>query len=324
MLTRRLAFLGCCSVLASRVVAWAQSSYPSRIIHFVVPFAAGAPDSVARIMAQQLQSQMGQSAIVENRPAANGTIATEAVARAAPDGHTLLITSASIAVNPSIYHNLPYNVLTDLEAITAICQTDGYILAVNPSVPAKSVQELVVLARDPSSKLSYGSPGVGNTLHLAGELFKTRAGINLTHVPYRGAGPAITDLIGGQIQVMFVTAPLSLAHIQSGKLRPLAYTAAHRWSVLPEVPTMAEAGIQNFVMDGGWYGMFAPARTPAEIIDRLDSEVKAALTVPSVRENYAALGLSPVGSSPTEFKSFLAEQVRAYAELVKIAKIEPQ
>ena len=156
MLTRRFAFLGCCSVLASWVVAWAQSSYPSRVIHFVVPFAAGAPDSVARIMAQQLQSQMGQSVIVENRPAANGTIATEAVARAAPDGHTLLITSASIAVNPSIYRNLPYNVLTDLEAITAICQTDGYILAVNPSVPAKSVQELVVLARDPSSKLSYG------------------------------------------------------------------------------------------------------------------------------------------------------------------------
>ena len=242
MLTRRFAFLGCCSVLASWVVAWAQSSYPSRVIHFVVPFAAGAPDSVARIMAQQLQSQMGQSVIVENRPAANGTIATEAVARAAPDGHILLITSASIAVNPSIYRNLPYNVLTDLEAITAICQTDGYILAVNPSVPAKSVQELVVLARDPSSKLSYGSPGVGNTLHLAGELFKTRAGIDLTHVPYRGAGPAITDLLGGQIQVMFVTAPLSLAHIQSGKLRPLAYTAAHRWSVLPEVPTMAEAG----------------------------------------------------------------------------------
>jgi tripartite-type tricarboxylate transporter receptor subunit TctC len=241
MLTRRFAFLGCCSVLASWVVAWAQSSYPSRVIHFVVPFAAGAPDSVARIMAQQLQSQMGQSVIVENRPAANGTIATEAVARAAPDGHTLLITSASIAVNPSIYRNLPYNVLTDLEAITAICQTDGYILAVNPSVPAKTVQELVALARNPSSKLSYGSPGVGNTLHLAGELFKARAGVDITHVPYRGAGPAISDLIGGQIQIMFVTPPLSLAHIQSGKLRPLAYTAAHRWSVLPEVPTMAEA-----------------------------------------------------------------------------------
>ena len=214
---------------------------------------------VAQIMAQQLQSQMGQSVIVENRPAANGTIATEAVARATPDGHTLLITSASIAVNPNIYRNLPYNVLTDLEVITAICQTERLypggesfsfcqVGAGTRGVGGRSKQQTVIWL-----------PGVGNTLHLAGELFKMRAGIDLTHVPYRGAGAAITDLLGGQIQVMFVTAPLSLAHIQSGKLRPLAYTATDRWSVLPELPTMAEAGIQNFVMDGGWYGMFGPA-----------------------------------------------------------------
>jgi tripartite-type tricarboxylate transporter receptor subunit TctC len=293
-------------------------------VHLVVPFAAGAPDSVARILAQQLQAQMRQSFVVENRPAANGTIATDFVAKAPPDGYALLITSASIAVNPSIYRNLPYNVLTDLEAVTAICRTDGYILAVNPSLPAKTVAELIALARTPGSKLSYGSPGVGNTLHLAGELFKARTGVDLTHVPYRGAGPAISDLLGGQIQVMFVTAPLSLAHIQSGKLRPLAYTAAHRWAVLPQLPTMAEAGVADFVMDGGWYGMFAPARTPAPIVDRLHAEVSAALSVPSVRENYAALGLEPVGNPPADFKAFLAEQVRMYAELVKIAKIEPQ
>jgi tripartite-type tricarboxylate transporter receptor subunit TctC len=311
------------TMLLSCIVAWAQS-YPNRIVHIVVPFAAGAPDSVARILAQQLQSQMRQSVIVENRPAANGTIATDSVAKSPPDGHVLLVTSASIAVNPSIYRNLPYNVLTDLETVTVICRTEGYILVVNPSIPAKTVQELVELAHDPNSKLSYGSPGVGNTLHLAGELFKARAGINLTHVPYRGAGPAISDLLGGQIQVMFVTPPLSLAHIQSGKLRPLAYTAAHRWSVLPDVPTMAEAGIADFVMDGGWYGMFAPVRTPTEIVNRLHQEVKAALTLDSVRQNYAVLGLEPVGSSPADSKTFLAEQVRKYAELVRIAKIEPQ
>jgi len=226
---------------ASLSSAWAQSNV-GRVVTIVVPFAAGAPDSVARVMAKQLQMQLGQSIIVENRPAANGTIATEAVARAAPDGATLLITSASIAVNPSIYRKLPYDVLTDLAAVASICRTDGYVLAVNPSVPARTVQELVALARAPDNRLAYGSPGVGNTLHLAGELFKARTGIELTHVPYRGAGPAVTDLIGGQIQMMFVTPPLSLAHIQSGKLRPLAFTGATRWPVLPDVPTMAEAG----------------------------------------------------------------------------------
>jgi tripartite-type tricarboxylate transporter receptor subunit TctC len=305
------------------MVAWAQT-YPSRTITVVVPFAAGAPDSVARVMAKQLQSQLGQSVIVENRPAANGTIATDAVAKASPDGSTLLITSASIAVNPSIYRKLPYDVLADLTAVASICRTDGYVLAVNPSVPAKTVQELVALARDPRHKLAYGSPGIGNTLHLAGELFKARTGIDLTHVPYRGAGPAINDLLGGQIQLMFVTPPLSLAHIQAGKLRPLAFTGTARWPVLPDVPTMAEAGVPDFVMDGGWYGLFAPARLPADIAARLHHEVSAALAAPEVQKNFATLGLAPFESSPAEFKTFLSAQVRAYAELVNIAKIEPQ
>jgi tripartite-type tricarboxylate transporter receptor subunit TctC len=304
-------------------IARAQS-YPSRLVTVVVPFAAGAPDSVARIMVKQLQTQLGKSVIVENRPAANGTIATEAVAKGAPDGYTLLITSASIAVNPSIYRKLPYDVLTDLEAVTSICRAEGYFLVVNPSVPANTVQELITLARDPNNRLSYGSPGIGNTLHLAGELFKIRTGASITHVPYRGAGPAISDLLGGQIQVMFVTPPLSLAHIQAGKLRPLAFTGAKRGAVLPNVPTMAEAGVGNFIMDGGWYGLFAPAKTPVDIASRLHREVKAALEVPEVQKSYTALGLDPFESSPANFKNFLAEQVRLYAELVKIAEIEPQ
>jgi tripartite-type tricarboxylate transporter receptor subunit TctC len=303
--------------------AWGQS-YPGRLVTIVVPFAAGAPDSVARVMAKQLQSQIGQSVIVENRPAANGTIATEAVAKAPPDGYALLITSASIAVNPSIYRKLPYDVLTDLDAVASICRTDGYVLAVNPSVPARTVQELVALARDPSKRLAYGSPGIGNTLHLAGELFKARTGIEITHVPYRGAGPAITDLLGGQIQVMFVTPPLSLAHIQSGRLRPLAFTGTSRWSVLPDVPTMAEAGVADFVMDGGWFGLFAPAKLPADIAARLHREVTTALTAPEVQKNFATLGLNPFESSRAEFKAFLAEQVRAYAELARTARIDPQ
>jgi tripartite-type tricarboxylate transporter receptor subunit TctC len=323
MLIRFLMRVLCATIELCSVAAWAQP-YPDRVVHIVVPFAAGAPDSVARILAQQLQAQIGQSVVVENRPAANGTVGTDAVAKAMPDGHTLLVTSASFAVNPSIYRKLPYDVLSDFEAISAISRGNGYVLVVHPSVPASSVQELIALGRDPNSKLSYGSPGIGNTLHLAGELFKARTGAKIEHVPYRGAGPAISDLLGGQIQVMFVTPPLSLAHIQAGKLRPLAYTGLSRWSVLPDVPTMAQAGVPDFVMDGGWHGLFAPARTPADVVSRLNREVQAVLTVVAVREKYAALGLDPFASSPSEFKAFVAEEVRRYAELAKIAKIEPQ
>jgi tripartite-type tricarboxylate transporter receptor subunit TctC len=215
-------------------------------------------------------------------------------------------------------------VLTDLEAVTSICRTEGYFLVVNPSVPARTVQEFIALARDPNNRLAYGSPGVGNTLHLAGELFKARTGVSITHVPYRGAGPAISDLLGGQIQAMFVTPPLSLTFIQAGKLRPLAFTGAKRSSVIPDVPTMAEAGVQNFVMDGGWYGLFAPAKTPVDITLRLHREVKVALEIPEVKKDYAVLGLDLFESSPSDFKSFVAEQVQLFADLVKIAKIEPQ
>ena len=281
-------------------------------------------NSVARIVAQQLQVQIGQSVIVENRPAANGTVGTDAVAKASPDGHTLLITSASFAVNPSMYRKLPYDVLADFEAISLIGRGPGYILAVHPSLPVTSVQELIALARSPNSKLSYGSPGVGNTIHLASELFNVRAGVKIEHVPYRGAGPAISDLLGGQIQMMFVTPPLSLSHIQAGKLRPLAFTGTSRWPVLPDVPTLAEAGVRDYEIDGGWFGLFAPARTPPEIVSRLSREVQSALAVAELRDKYAALGLDIHPGTPAEFKAFVAAEVRKYAELVKLARIDPQ
>ena len=302
----------------------AAQTYPNRVVRIVVPFAAGAPDSVARILAQQLQTQLGQSVVVENRPAANGVIGTDSVAKAAPDGYTLLISSTAIVVNPSIYRNLPYNLLADLEPVASINRTDGYFLVVNPSVPVNTAQELIAHARKPDSKLSYGSPGIGNTLHLTMELFKGRTGLDIAHVPYRGAGPAINDLLGGQIQAMFVTPPLTLAHIQAGKLRPLAFTGQKRWPVLPDVPTMAEAGVADFVIDGGWYGLFAPAKTPPDIVARLHGEVVAALRVPEMRSNYAKLGLDPFEMPQPRFKAFVAEQVRMFADMVKVAKIEPQ
>jgi tripartite-type tricarboxylate transporter receptor subunit TctC len=323
MLTRRTTLLGSASALLVPSIARAQQ-YPNRAIRIVVPFSAGAPDTVARIVGQQLNVQTGQPMVIDNRPGANGTTGTHEVVKAAPDGHTLLIVSSSFAVNPSIYRKLPFDPIHDLEPITSLCATEGYILVVHPSVPAKTVQELVALARDPASKLSYGSPGVGNTLHLAGALFNARAGTDMAHVPYRGAGPAITDLVGGQIQVMFVTTPLGLQHIQAGRLRPLGYTYSKRASFLPDVPTMEEAGFPGFVLDGGWYGMFAPAKTPADIVTRLHGEVQTALKSNDLRERFAPLALDPIGTPPAEFKTFVAAQIKMFSELVRLAKIEPQ
>lgn len=312
-----------CFVLYGAAPASAQS-YPSKPIRMIVPFAAGAPDAAARILAQQLQVQMGQPVLVENRPGANGLPGTEAVARADPDGYTLLMVSTSIAINPSLYRKMPFDVQKDLEPVTAVVTGPGYILVVNPALPVKTVKELVALAKTPGRQLTYGTPGFGNALHLATEMFTTRAGISVTHAPYKGAGPAIADLIGGHIQMMFVTPPLSMPHIRSGKLRPIGFAGPKRWSELPEVPVMAEAGIEGVVLDGGWYGLFAPARTPAVIVNRLYAEVQKALGVADVRERYAKMMLDPVGNTPAEFRAELADQIRKYAELVKAAKIEPQ
>jgi tripartite-type tricarboxylate transporter receptor subunit TctC len=323
MLTRRTALLSSLSTLALPAAAWGQS-YPSRAIRIVVPFAAGAPDTVARIVGQQIHAQVGQPVVVDNRPGANGTLGAQEVVKSPPDGHTILIVSSSFAVNPSIYRRLPFDPLADLEPITNICHTEGYFLVVHPSVPAKTVQELIALAKKPDSKLSYGSPGIGNGLHLAGALFNAKAGLDMAHVPYRGAGPAIQDLIAGQIQVMFVTTPLGLQHIQSGALRPLAYTNAKRAPFLADVPTMQEAGLPGFVLDGGWYGMFAPVRTPPDIVERLHREVQAALKAPDVLSRFKPLAVEPVGSKPAEFKPYVAAQIKMYAELVKLAGIEPQ
>jgi tripartite-type tricarboxylate transporter receptor subunit TctC len=323
MLTRRTALLASLSALASPRLACAQS-YPNRSIRIVVPFAAGAPDTVARILGQQLNVQMGQPVVIDNKPGANGTLGTQEVVKAAPDGHTLLIVSSSFAVNPSIYRKLPYDPIADLEPVSSVCATEGYILVIHPSVPANTVQELIALARAPASKLSYGSPGVGNTLHLAGALLNARAGTDMAHVPYRGAGPAIQDLLAGQIQVMFVTTPLGLQHIQAGKLRPLAYTNSKRAAFLPDVPTMEQAGLPGFVLDGGWYGLFAPARTPADIVERLYREAKAAIATEDVRKRFAPLALEPVGTPPAEFKAFVAAQIKMFAEQVRLANIEPQ
>lgn len=322
---RRTFFVALLSPFASPAATEAsEQAWPKRLIRIIVPFAPGGPDAAARLIGQQLSTQLGQSVIIDNRPGANGLIGSDAVAKAAPDGYTLLLTSTSFAVNPSIYRKLPYDPLRDFAYVGAPCGSEGLILAVNPKLPVQTLAELIALGRNPQSKLSYGSPGLGNTLHLAGALLNSKAGMHMVHVPYKGAGPALTALVGGEIDVMFVSPALSLPHIKAGKLRSLAFSGAKRWGQMPNLPTLAEAGLPGYTFDGGWYGIFAPAATPPEIVDRLASEVRAAVADPKVREQLATLGLVPMGLGPAEFRALAEREMRKFAELVKLAGIQPE
>ncbi|MCI0429578.1 MAG: tripartite tricarboxylate transporter substrate binding protein, partial [Rhodospirillales bacterium] len=260
----RLVVAGAVALSAASV--WAQA-YPSRVVRIIVPFGTGGPDIVARVVAARLGEQLGQTFIVDNRPGANGIIGADAVAKAAPDGYTLLVHSSGFAINPALHKKLPYDTEKDFAPVTNLVSSGGLFIAVHTSVPAQTLQEFVALARKPDSKLSYSSPGVGNTWHLAMEVFNSVAGTKVQHVPYKGGGPATAALAAGEVQAMVASPAPLLPHYKSGRVRVLGYTAATRHPGAPDVPTTAEAGLPQYNVDGGWFGMFAPAGTPAEVVD---------------------------------------------------------
>jgi tripartite-type tricarboxylate transporter receptor subunit TctC len=303
--------------LASNALAQA---YPTKTVHLIDGFSpGGSTDIVGRLIAQKLSDSFGQPVVVENRPGASGIVATEMVAKSAPDGHVALIVPLTFTVNPSLY-KLPYDPVRDLAPVTLVASAP-LMLVVHPSVPAKSVPEFIAYAKANPGKLHFGSGGVGSTPHLAGEMLKLMAGIEATHVPYKGGGPALADLAGGQIQFMVENIPSTAPYVTSGKMRALAVTDLRRSPVLPDVPTLDESGLKGYQIVG-WNGLFLPGGTPPAIVDKLQAEVAKALAAPDVKERLAKMGFEGVGDTPPHFAAFVQAEIAKWAKVVRDANIK--
>jgi tripartite-type tricarboxylate transporter receptor subunit TctC len=301
--------------------AWAQSDYPSRPIRFIAANAPGGGlDITARALSPKLAAALGQQVIVDNRAGAAGSVASDIVSKSAPDGYTIMVGSlGGLAVNTSLYKGLTYNPLRDLAPITWAVSGSN-VVVVHPSVPVKSIQELVALAKGQPNKLTYGSSGAGNAGHLGTELFCIMSGIRMVHVPYKGGAPAMIDLLSGQIQLIFSSAPTAVPQVKAGKIRALAVTTARRSVVLPELPTVAEAGLPGFEADN-WYGIVTVMNTPRPIIDRLNAELVRALESPDVRQLLLTQGLEVRTSTPREFGSYMRSEFDKWARVIKTAGI---
>jgi len=295
-----------------------KPSFPVKPIRFIVPLTAGGPtDMIGRIVAQPLSAALAQPVVIDNRPGASGNIAAELVAKAPPDGYTLFLAGpGNLAINPSLFSKLPYDPVRDFAPIV-LMGTAPYVVVVHPSVPAKTLQDLIRLARARPGELDYGAV-TGNAAHLATELFRHMAKINIVHIPYKGAAVATTDLLAGQIQLSFASAPGSMPQVQSGKLRALAVTSATRMTTLPNIPTVDEAGIKGFEATV-WYGLVAPARTPRPVIDLLNSEIVKIIRNPGHREKLIANNFEPATSTPEQFQAFIKSEIEKWGRAVKLS-----
>jgi tripartite-type tricarboxylate transporter receptor subunit TctC len=305
---------------ASRV-ARAQV-YPTRLVRLVVGYPPGGPaDIVARLIGQRLSERLGRPFVIENRPGAGTNIATEGVVKSAPDGYTLLLVTSTNATNATLYDKLNFDFVKDIDPVAPIMGVPN-VMEVNPSVPAKTVPEFIAYAKANPGKVNMASGGNGVSSHIAGELFKMLAGVDMIHVPYRGSAPALTDLLGGQLNVLFDPLPSSIEHIRAGRLRPLAVTTATRSDVLPDIPTVADF-LPGFEAST-WMGVGVPKRTATQIIEKLNMEINASLAEPNIKARIAALGGTIIGGSPTDFRKYIAAEVEKWGRVIKFASIKPE
>ena len=312
---------GAAALPAMARFAWAQA-YPTRPVHIIVGFAAGGGvDITARLIGQWLSERLGQNFVIEDRPGAGGNLGTETIVNAQPDGYTLLLATVPNAVNTTLYDKLNFNFIRDIAPVAGIIRVPMVVL-VHPSVPAKTVPEFIAYAKANPGKVNMASAGNGSAPHMAGELFNVMAGVKMVHVPYRGQGPALTDLLGGQVQVLFATTPGTTDYIRTGKLRALAVTTASRAEVLPELPTVGDF-VPGYEASQ-WYGIGAPKSTPAEIVDKLNKEISAALADPKMKSRFADIGGEPLTGSPADFGKLIAAETEKWAKVVKFADMKPE
>ena len=301
----------------------ASVNYPNRPLRFVVPFPpSGSNDIIARALVGRLSEDLRQPVVVDNRGGANGIIGTELTAKSPPDGHTFLIVGNGFTVNPSIYRKLPFHPVRDFAPVSLV-GNGNFVLVLHPSVAARSVGELITLAKATPGKLTMASAGIGNMGHLTGELFMSMTGTRFVHVPYKGGGPAIAELLGGQVMLYFSTVTVALPHFRAGKLRALAVTGTQRASVAPELPTIAEAGVPGYAVDG-WYGMLMPAQTPPAFITRFNVSLHRALQAGDVKQRLASQGLDTIVSTPDAFRKVIASDLVMWAKVVKDAGVQPE
>ncbi len=320
--TARIAIL--CVSVALSTAAFAQQTYPVRSIRLIVPFPPGGSiDPVARMLAPKLTESWGQQVIVDNRSGANGAIGTELLAKAAPDGYTLLLLGGGThVINALLVRNLPYDSVKDFAPVATLQRSD-YVLVVHPSLPVNNLKQLVALAQGRPGQISYASAGNGNMNHLAAELFNMLTGVKTLHVPYKGGGQALIDLMGGQVHMHFAVVISALPHIRSGRLKPLAIGGETRFPALPQVPTFAEAGLPGFRLQP-WQGIFAPALTPKPIIDRLAAEISRIVVLPEITERITGWGSQPLVSTPEQFAALMAADFTKFAEIIKTANIKTE